>query len=412
MADRRPLLLLLLLTLALSGCATASSQQPPTERFAFVRQGDLWLWEQGQERRLVDGEQITQPRFSHDGRFIHFREGDGLKVVSSEGAGPWPISDGPPGGPAAAWSPTDNTLAIATGQSTSTVAVRPDGPQPPRQVVAGWSGTAWSPDGRRLAVSRAKTTLTPFHGTSWVGIVPREGGEPRVIAELSFSPDDEACGGAAVPSAWSVDQDWLLLVRPGLWSSLSADCNEFAVVSTRGGPARTVGRSPNTTWAAWSPTAPVLALTDGTGRDAYWRKRVLLARPPWTQEAQSLTPEGMADREPAWHPSGRFLAFTRSRSERPENMNAPAPGQAIYQTETGAPDPRPVPSSQGSFGPFYGASGSLYWFKAENGSIALFYQGQSAPLIRGLDLEHSYYGQWNWRQVLDAWGSKTQRQGP
>lgn len=401
---RRPLMLMLALFLLLAGCASApSAARTGPMRFAFVRQGALWLWEDGKERRLAEAPGIIYPQFSPDGRFIAYRQNEALTVIRTDGAGPWVVT--PTHGPSdqAGWSPTENRLALANGQKTVTVAVTDDGPQDPQLVADGWSGVAWSPDGRTLAVARSETAENIFTGLSRVGLVARSGGEVRVIGEARFSPED-GCAGSARPQAWSPDGEWLLVARPGLWASLSADCNQLTVLSTQGGPLHLLGETPNLRWADWSPREkPLLAFTDGTGRPAFYNKQVRLARPPWA-ESRSLTPDGYADREPAFSPGGRYLAFTRSRSGWIENMHQPAPDQAIHLADIDEGGSQPIPGSEGGFGPFWGGDGTLFWFKNENGSIALYHGRDDLPnpLIKGLDLASSYYGQWDWPRVLDA----------
>lgn len=400
---RRLLIGLLLLAVPLAGCSPATpsaAAEPAPMRIAFVRQGDLWLWEDGVERRLTEGTGVHDPRFSPDGRFLVYWQDGQLRLIRTDGKGPWPLNAREPFYEVS-WSPTANRLALSDRQRTVTVDVTPDGPQQPQLVVEGWSGTAWSPDGEQLAVQRVKTGRHHMEGTAWVALIARTDGEPRVILEEPFAPDAaEGCGLGARPHAWSPDAEWLLLVRPGAGPSIAADCNEFAVVSTKGGKAEQLGASPNLRWAAWSPTAPTLALTNGIGREAYQNKQILLTAPPWTKP-RKLTPPGYADREPAWSPGGSYLAFTRSLDQRPERMDRPAPGQAIHVATVESGKTQQIPGSEAGFCPFWGQEGTLFWMR--DGEIRHRRDDLPTPLLQKVDLPRNYYGQWDCPRVLDHW---------
>ncbi|MFZ5826735.1 MAG: TolB family protein [Bacillota bacterium] len=402
---RRLLTALLLLALPLTGCrpATPSAPRPPAPmRLAFVRQGDLWLWAGGAERRLTEGGKVHTPRFSHDGRFLAYWQGRRLMLTRTDGkGGPWPVPAARPVHQVS-WSPTANRLALSQGDRTATVDVTGTGPTQPQLVVEGWAGATWSPDGEQLAVHRVKTGRHPFEGTAWTALISRTDGEPRVILEDPYSLETagDRCGAGARPVAFSPDGQWLLLVRPGATPSIAADCNEFLVISTRGGEPKRLGASPNPRWAAWSPAGPTLALTHGAGREAYRQKEILLAAPPWA-DLRRLTPPGYADREPAWSPGGSYLAFTRSRAERPERTDQPAPGQAIYVTTVESGKTELVPGSEGGFCPSWGQDGTLFWI--EPGELHHRRDDLPNPLLSGVDRPLNYYGQWQCSEVLDLW---------
>ncbi len=382
----------ILLLLCLAGCAsTPTGSGASSLRFAFVRKGDLWLWEKGKERPLAPGPDIRHPRFSYDGRFLTFYRGRESLVMGVDGGGPWEI-------PATSqWSPTANLLAVAQPEGTFLIPVSDRGPGSPRLVVRGWTGTTWSPDGTKLAVRRwERSPETHMKGTSWVAVVPVDGGEPRVILEERFTPDQKSCGAGASPLSWSPDGSWLLFVRGGITASTAADCNVLAVVATTGGSPVTVAETPRPAWAVWEPGRPVLAYVDGAGRMAWYQKRLKLGAPPW-RTAPSPTPAGFSDRDPAWHPGGRYLAFTRSEARGPDGVGEPSPGQAVYWIDTHDPHPTEAAGSQGGFAPFWDKSGELYWFRPRE------LYARRGRILGDLDLKYDYYGQWDVEEVFDSW---------
>jgi Tol biopolymer transport system component len=77
-AVRTSALLVLVVTLtARTGLAAASKDDLPTGRIAFVRNGDIWVWQDGKSERIIKDGAASDPRWSPSGRFILFvRSGD------------------------------------------------------------------------------------------------------------------------------------------------------------------------------------------------------------------------------------------------------------------------------------------------------------------------------------------------
>lgn len=371
-------------------------------RFAYVTAGDLWLREGEHLRQLTQGGGVSAPRFSADGRYLAFQREGQLEIIGLDGSGPWALD----GGADATWSPTENSLALTTERGVALVQIPPRGGRVEPQLLApGWSDPAWSPDGRYLAVGQAEQGSARFTGLGRLGVIPKAGGKVRLLMAHPFTQEDECAAGPAKPLAWSADRRWLLFTRPGQWASLGTDCKLLGLVSTRGGLGHRLATTPRPSWSRWAPTGATLALVDGPGRDAYANKRLSLRSPPWQRPAITLTPPGYADRDPAWHPSGRLLAFTRSQGGLPPSMDLPAQGQAIYQFDRERSDQTVVAGSEGGFAPFYGGDGLLYWFTAEGGAVTLWVGAATGPqrVVTGLDLPYSYYGQWGVPAVFDYW---------
>lgn len=388
--------LLACLLTALATPAPARAWVP--ERFAFVRGGDLWL--DGSDQPITTGGVVREPRFSPDGMFLSYYQEAVLHVRSLSRGELWSV----PGTWGYTWSPASRMIALTGEGGVHTLAVTFEGLGEPQMVARGWWGGAWSPDGRRLAVSRTLPTgKGHLAGVAEVGIVPAAGGPVRVILREEYGLEGQGCGGGASALSWSPDGKWLLLGRHGVTASISADCNEFAVMPSGGGKPVTLGAAANLRWAVWAPRhAALLAYVDGVGREAWKGKQLRLIAPPWQTPREPITPVGFADRDPAWDLTGRHLAFTRSREEAPANMlTGAAPGQMIYRLHPRRPPARSVLESEGGLAPFWSKGGALFWFRLGRSHVDLFRDGR--PFIRNIDLVEPYYGQWDWHHVFDYW---------
>lgn len=404
--------LVLILLIVLGGVQAAAAPQEPTPigRIAFVRGGNLWIWESGAERQLTSGGQVTYPHFSADGRYIAFNRAGALWVVRADDpkATPWQLPSALRACGPAVWAPDRPALALTGERGVVVVDVKEQGPGSEHLVAEGWSAPAWSPDGQTLAITQSKPGAEPFTGTVFIATVPRSGGMPRVI-HAEPGPHESACGpvSGAAELRWSADGRWLAFYRMGLTASMGADCNELAVVPVAGGVAVPVGVGPlRADWFDWSPQGAVLALTDGVGRDA-WNKVVRLAPMPPAAPLRSVTPAGLTDRAPVWSPNGRQLALVRSKASAPERMDMPLVDQAIWALDTATNRATKVPGSNGGMAPRWGAGGGLLWAKLAGQQGQLLYTpgGGSPPktVVDRVDQPNWYYGQWYWQQVFDWW---------
>lgn len=388
----------------------ALAAPPPTApgRIAFSRKDGLWLWEAGQERRLLAAGEISAPRFSADGEFIAFRRGRSPYVMRVDGQGPWALP-----GVDLQWAPHGHVMAVSTAAGVEIVPVSEDGPAKPTLTVRDWQGAAWSPDGRRLALVRAERSQQPMTGRSTIAVMALQEQEPRVLLQEAFYPrTTKGAWGPAGSLRWSADGAWLSFMRYCQTASCGNDLNQLAVISVRGdSPPVTVGTMPpNQSLYAWSPVNSVLAFTDGPWRSVFYNKQVRVAPMPPKAPFQSLTPEGYADREPAWHPSGQYLALSRSRAIEPHPPSGPPQEQAMWVIPLATRQGHKVQGSDLGIGPRWGRDGSLLWVLPPNAGepASLWWRpaaddGPAREVIHAMNLTWENYGQWPWREVYDWW---------
>ncbi|HLN62165.1 MAG TPA: hypothetical protein VK464_11490, partial [Symbiobacteriaceae bacterium] len=194
---------------------TAMAQAPG--KIAFVRGGNLWLWENGRERQVTRTGDVANPQISPSGRYVAFEQGGRLLVTPAAGGDLWAVE---PSG-FARWAPAEDTLAVDIAAGVATVPVADQGPESPRLIAMGWHSPAWAPDGSALAVARGEPGNTMARGRVTLAVVARTGGQPRTVVTEQYDERSPAVG--ASPLAWSADGRWLAYGRYGRTASLSAD---------------------------------------------------------------------------------------------------------------------------------------------------------------------------------------------
>lgn len=393
---------LLLLTSACSRPARSGQPAPIPGRIAFVRGGDLWMWEAGREQRMTEGGGVRSPRLSRDGRYVAFHRDTALWVVLP-GRAPRKVGDADS---TANWSPRKNHLVYTNNLEVFTVAVTDDGPSTPALVAKGWTQPAWSPDGRLLALAR-NTQREDFTGTAEVGVVDASGGEPRVLWQGEYLQKEWV--GPVRELKWSADGQWLAFYRGGLTASLSADQNQLNVLPVGGGGVTPLAAGPvNRAYFQWAPQGATLAFTDGVGRFAWGDKNLKLAKMPPTASLSSPTPAGYADREPAWDPDSKQVYFIRSVAKAPEKMFQPAAEQAIWRLTLATGQQQAVAGTDGALGVRAAAKGQLLWPKGDGKRASLWTESQGAPVqvLGDVDFASWYYGQFYWDAIYDWWAGE------
>lgn len=189
----------------------------PDRSSVVYADGGIWVLDlaTGQRRRLADGEGLSSPAPSPDGRRIAYRNGTKVWVLRPRtgGARPLPL----PRDVAAlglAWGP-DGTLAFGglalrcdrfgtclSSERSEIYTVRPDGSGMRRLTRAGHAERPkWSPDGRLLLFVRRSPERTGLGGELWV--VGADGRGARRVRGLR----------GVVAADWSPDGDRMVVVR-------------------------------------------------------------------------------------------------------------------------------------------------------------------------------------------------------
>jgi hypothetical protein len=443
------------------------AQTPSLGLLAYVDRETLWLraLPDGTPRPLVTGRRIAGPRFSPNGRWISFRDGDLEWIVSTDGqvrkqwnAGIWiPGRDeaavllAQPGHEAEAgelriFTPTDNWSTPAGSIVRDNLTINEAATQ---YAWTSSSANGHYPDGRQRSKTRLLlSSLQPS-------------GQPKELDETE---------GYFHVAGFTRGGGWLVYWRAAEMSaSIEADGLDLYVANTTTGLSSKagVGTLVHEDMIAVSPNKDLIAVTSGGGRETWANKAIALVDLSGEKPVvRNLTEPSVSAQLPAWSPDGEKLAWSASleadalykqqllargqktigvidpRNGSPKqipitpNMQLGAPDELVKQcmrsrriwvAESGPPyparqltnDPRysdeePRWSGDGSYILFCrldvsmdGPAARSIWLMHEDGSEARQVAGpleSPSDLWKGEKLVYyGYYGYTGWNSLLDWW---------
>lgn len=322
-------ILLLLIIFCFDVCTMASAEHPLTA--AFTRDHQLWVKQGNQEIQLTRNQYVYDPKWSYDGRFIGYIDGDehGEKsdlfiydTKEKESYQPYvrvSTSD-------FKWSPIKNQLAYSNQGLLNVTKMNNNRPQGFENVSLGVSGFEWFPNGREFIVS-SQSSLRP---TGW-GPIPLY----RIPADASLNRDKmkpfytiqtkepDLFGIEADYFKWSYDGKWLsFLVIPT--ASWSMDSNTLGAISSQAKYFQAVGKMLGfEDWFKWSPSSNQLAYISGEGRFFVENKNMMIAEMPTTSQQKEYTPNGFVDLDLEWFTKD-FVIVSRAK-ENKEWKEGPVP---------------------------------------------------------------------------------------
>ncbi len=411
---------------------------------AFVKNGSLWIhdFETGASQPLVEGEALSEPRWSPSGRWLAFRmAGDGLATmdVRTEGAAPILVSEGQVG--SFAWSPRTDDLAFVAdgdlyltsgGASAATLLVGGNDLSASIASQGEIRRLAWGPAGEMLAfdwLGRGEAG-----GPAYQGIWQIRLADGKLIQLFDSGMPDK---GASTVAKWTAGGSALLFWQGPIPSaSLLADGTPLYALAAAGGNPIEMGKDLNESVGQSAPTASVLVYDDfvvrfpetpqdssdrvlvvlGGGRETWVNKRLAVVDPA-NGVARALTERDQAVLWPAVSPDASKIAFSAmpdmssAEGESPEEMVMDrsiwvmyiASGQARKLTEGDTyRDERPLWSGDGDSILFVRLDAldhaSLWLAELQEGRTAEVVDG-IGPLANGL----GYYGHVEWGDYFDWW---------
>lgn len=278
--------------------------------------------------REVQGDgHIGQVVYRQDGIWLHDLD-TGERTAFPEGERFVEPAGWSPDGMWQAFALEDGSLWIESSDGTQRREILPAGSGVKGSVDWMVSPIHWSPDGEWIAylVARGKDDLGFL---TYLGIwrIRPDGSEP---AEM-YAPSD-ASGEQPQVVGWSPDGKTILFWRGMQHSaSLAADGLELDAVTLEDGKTHLLGWTlayPD--FLAWSPAGDCLALTDGGGREVWYRKQIMVVAPDGSARANISNDPARADIQPAWSPDGKRIAYI---SWPTSETYYPLMTEAIYDTD-------------------------------------------------------------------------------
>ncbi|WP_062106018.1 hypothetical protein [Bacillus niameyensis] len=291
---------------------------------AFIRDHQLWIKDGDKEIQITKNRNIYSQKWSYDGRFIGYLDGDELAEKRSlfiydtkekESYQPYVKVETAD----FKWSPIKNQLAY-TVQGILNVTKTKDGrPEGFENVSLGVSSFEWFPNGKEFIVS-SQSVLRP---TGWGPVLIY-----RIPVDANLNVDKMKHFYTLKTNEndlFAIDIDFFKWSSDGKWvsflaiptASLSNDSNTLGVLSSKGKHFQEIGQMLwYKDWIKWAPLTNQLAYIAGEGRFFVENKRTTIADIPITKQQIEYTPEGYVDLDLEWYsPDEVIVARAKENKE-------------------------------------------------------------------------------------------------
>ncbi|WP_057761856.1 TolB-like translocation protein [Cytobacillus praedii] len=322
--------ILLLLTLICFHFSVSTSAEALLTA-AFIRDNQLWIKKGGQEIQLTKDRYVYTPKWSFDGRFIGYIDGDEKGGKSDlfiydtrekESYQPYvrvETSD-------FKWSPNKNQLAYNDHGLLNVTKIKNGRPQGFENVSLGVSGFEWFPNGKEFIVSSQSNLLPTGWGPIPLYKIPIDANLAKDKMKHFFTiqtKEPDLFGIDANYFKWSSDGKWVsfLVVPTASWSM---DSNTLCILSSQGKHFQAVGKMLGfNDWFKWAPSANQLAYISGEGRFFVENKNMTIAEMPTSKQQKEYTPKGYVDLNLEW--LAKDLVIVARAKENKEWKEGPVP---------------------------------------------------------------------------------------
>ncbi|MDF0728857.1 translocation protein TolB [Cytobacillus sp. S13-E01] len=275
---------------------------------AFIRDNQLWMVEGEKEQQLTTGRHVYSPKWSQDGRFIAYLDGDKngettyLYVYDTKQKRSYqPYETIKTRN--FQWSPVSNQIAYNAGGVLNVTKIVNGRPKGFVNVSLGVSDFVWFPNGKEFIVS-AQSNLLP---TGWEPVhlfkVPINANLNEKKIKPFYTIKTNTNDLFAINASyfkWSADHNWVsfLAIPTASWSN---DSNTLCVLSSKGNQFQSVGKMLwYEDWMKWAPRENKLAYISGEGRFLVQDKKTKVADIPILNQQKEYTPKGYVDLDLDW----------------------------------------------------------------------------------------------------------------
>lgn len=300
---------------------------------AFVRDNQLWIKEGDQEIQVTENRKVRSPKWSFDGKFIAYLDGDQLFVYDTKEKvkyQPYPSLETAN----FKWSPIKNQIAYLSGGVLNVTKEKNGRPYGFENVSLGVSDFEWFPSGDAFIASSQANLLPTGWGPVPLFKIPIDANlnEEKIqhFYTIETNPTDLFAINAEY-FKWSFDGLWVsFLATPT--ASLSADSNTLSVISHEGKQFQPVGKMLiNKDWMKWAPAANKLAYISGEGRFYVENKKTAIADMPATVSQKEYTPQGFVDLGLEWCSSEEVIVARAKENKAWQEGPVPTMFTALYR---------------------------------------------------------------------------------
>jgi dipeptidyl aminopeptidase/acylaminoacyl peptidase len=291
---------------------------------AFIRDNQLWIKEGEKEIQLTKNRYVYSPKWSYDGRFIAYIDGDekGEKtdlfiydMKQKESYQPYVKVEASN----FKWSPIKNQLAYTSGGLLNVTKTKNGRPQGFKNVSLGVSDFEWFPNGKEFIVSSQANLLPTGWGPIKLYQIPVDANLSADKMKLFYTietKDPDLFAISADNFKWSFDGKWVSFIATPT-ASWANDSNSLCVLSSEGANFQSIGKMLwYQDWMKWAPSANQLAYISGEGRFLVENKRTTIADMPTATQQKEYTPVGYVDLDLEWYsPENVIVARAKENKE-------------------------------------------------------------------------------------------------
>lgn len=316
---------------------TVSAEVPLSA--AFIRDHQLWIKKGEQETQITKNRYVYSPKWSYDGRFIAYIDGDekgeksDLYIYDTKEKDSYQpyirveTSD-------FKWSPVKNQLAYKDGGILNVTKMKNGRPQGFENVSLGVSGFEWFPNGKEFIVS-SQSALRP---TGWGPIplykIPVDANLASEKMQHFYTIQTSEKDLFAIDAddfKWSQDGKWVSFIACPT-ASWSMDSNTLGVLSNKGDQFQAVGKMLGyKEWVKWAPTTNQLAYISGEGRFFVENKKTKIADIPVFKEQKEYTPKGFVDLGLEWYSPDQVIVARAKENKEWTEGPIPTMFTALYE---------------------------------------------------------------------------------
>ncbi|WLD92010.1 translocation protein TolB [Alkalihalobacillus sp. AL-G] len=409
----RKLSIIIVIIISFAIPQTASAQTDPAVIAAFIRDGDLWVMEGDTERQITKGKKIASPRWSFDGNWLAYLEGNQDKqnvwLYNIDSGKKKLIFKSDTSN--LQWASNKDVLAFQAGEILYVKDARKS-KKAAKRIATEVGNYSWLPNGNGFLTS----TISDLTPDGWTDIefhkilLKNNKVKKSTFFELpALTIGNEDFGIGTSMFKWSPDNKWISFIKYPT-ASLSADANLLYVLSSDAKQLIKLDEMLNEpSWFKWAPNRNSLAYIGGINRMSIMNKFLTVKELPALSPG-TLTPEGYVDRDFTWH-NNHLITVARSKESEWSNDPAERPLPALYQIDLEGKKQKRITNPKKGFGDFnpnyLSESDRLVWVRTDREKSDVWIaarNGKNAKVwIKNIDLGDNYYEKWNWSNVLSVY---------